>query len=239
MSWLIAIWAVVLQSLTVPLLDVSSIADARPTLVCELDMNELKGEPHRLSWSPDASLLHVRTIDGDEPHDYVVALEDRGLSLVFHEPPWATAYWMRKSDLAAPGLPSLRIEVTHTNRRTRPVPFSGGFANGGAQTFDPKNPVDAYEAEVTLRLLGEEISNWVNAVAIAGETFGWGPPGSGAIAFVDGGPITLLDQAKRKTVVPSTRGALLPAWSNDGTQLAFVQKSGRRKYRLMTAALTR
>jgi hypothetical protein len=99
--------------------------------------------------------------------------------------------------------------------------------------------VDAYEAEITLRLLGLEISNWVNAVAIAGETFGWGPPGSGAIAFVNGGPITLFDQAKRKKVVPATKGALLPAWSNDGTHLAFVQKSGRRKYRLMTAALTR
>ena len=75
----------------------------------------------------------------------------------------------RKSDLAAPGVPSLRMEITESNRRTRPAPFSGGFANGGAQTPDVKNPVDAYESEITLRLLGR---------------------GSGCVACNDRDPIT-------------------------------------------------
>jgi hypothetical protein len=66
------------------------------------------------------------------------------------------------------------MEIAESNRRTRPVPFSGGFANGGAQTPDVTNPVDAYEAEVTLRLLGVEIGNWINGAPMAGETFGWG-----------------------------------------------------------------
>src|SRR5207237_8290523 len=68
----------------------------------------------------------------------------------------AATFWARKSDLAAPGVPSLRMEITETNRRTRPMPFAGGFANGGAQTPDGKNAVDAYQAEVMLRLLGVE-----------------------------------------------------------------------------------
>ena len=31
-------------------------------------------------------------------------------------------------------MPSLRIEVQQDNRRTRPTPFGGGTANGGAYT---------------------------------------------------------------------------------------------------------
>ena len=35
--------------------DVSSLAPSAPQLVCQLDMNVLKGEVRRLSWSPDGS----------------------------------------------------------------------------------------------------------------------------------------------------------------------------------------
>jgi len=34
------------------------------------------------------------------------------------------------------------------------------------------------------------------------------------------------------------RNAWMPAWSGDGAQIAFVQQSGRRTYRVMTAAVT-
>src|SRR5207245_9993999 len=107
----------------------------------------------RLSWSPDSKYIHVRTVEsGITPHDYIVSTDDREMSLAFGEPEWATTYWAQKSDLSAPGVPSLKMEIAESNRRTRPAPFSGGFGNGGAQTPDVKNPVDAYEAEVPLRL---------------------------------------------------------------------------------------
>jgi len=139
-----------------------------------------------MSWSPDNAYIHVRTVeDRSALHDYIVSLEDREVSLAFGEPAWGSAYWARKSDLAAPGVTSLRMEITESNRRTRPAPFGGGFANGGAQTPDVKNPVDAYESEITLRLLGVEIGNWINGAPMAGETFGWGPDGSAALVFVD------------------------------------------------------
>ena len=34
------------------------------------------------------------------------------------------------------------------------------------------------------------------------------------------------------------KGAWMPAWSGDGARIAFLQKSGRRRYRLMIAAVT-
>jgi hypothetical protein len=222
------------QTLGDPALDVSALTVTAPKEICTVDLNVLKGELRQLSWSPDGRSLHLQTVeDRTTAHDFIISLEDRELSLAFGAPDWAGAYWARKSGLAAPGLPALKMEITETNRRTRPTPFSGGFANGGAQTPDVKNPVDAYEAEVMLRLLGIEIGNWINGAPMAGETFGWGPTSSGALAFVDrSGRLFLIDQRKHTQTVARVKGATLPAWSDDGARIAFLEKSGRRQFML-------
>jgi len=139
-----------------------------------------------------------------------------------------------------PGVPALQLDVQTTNRRTRPTPFTGGTANGGAYTPDVKNPVDAFESEVSLKLRGIEIGNWINDAPLAGETFGWGPFGSGAIVYVGRGDrLTLMDQEKRRAVAATLKHISMPAWSSDGTRLAFVQKTGKKSYRLMTVAVDR
>lgn len=227
------------QDQPVPASDVSSMAVSPPALVCELDMNQLKGELRRLSWSPDGRNLHLQTADGTVKHDYIVTVLDGVISRAFGEPEWAAEYWAMKVDLAAPGLPTLRIDVQQYNRRTRPTPFTSNAA-GGAYTPDTKNPVDAIESEVTLRLLGEELGNWINDVPLAGETYGWGPAGSATIAFVGrGGRLTLMDQQRRRKVIATAKGVVWPAWSNDGARLAYLQQTGKKKYRLMTAAVGR
>jgi Tol biopolymer transport system component len=43
-----------------------------------------------------------------------------------------------------------------------------------------------------------------------------------------------MDQAKRRKVVATVKGASMPAWSSDGARLAFLQPAGKKKYRLMT-----
>jgi hypothetical protein len=221
--------------------DVLAATVSTPVKICEVDLAQLNGSLRRLSWNPSRTSLHLQTVDSSERlFDYIVDLATHDISLAFGEPGWADEYWMQKSALAAPGLPSLKLEITESNRRTRPVPFTGGFTNGGAQTPDPKNPVDAYEHEVTLRYLGREIGNWINGAPMAGDTFGWGPHGSGALVYADGhGRLMLMDRARHTKAVPGTRDALLPAWSTDGSRLAFLQKAGRRKYVLMTAAVDR
>ena len=229
------------QTLVDPAFDVSVLTVSAPREICAVDLNTVKGELRELSWSPDGRSLHLQTVeDRTIPHDFIVSLDDRELSVAFGAPEWAAAYWARKSNLAAPGLPALKMEVTETNRRTRPAPFAGGFANGGAQTLDPKNPVDAYEAEVMLRLLGVEIGNWINGAPMAGETFGWGPSGSGALAFVDHpGRLYLLDRQKHKRAIARVKDATLPAWSDDGAHIAFLEKSGRRQFTLKIVDVSR
>ena len=201
----------------------------------------MNGSIRRLSWGPNRSSIHIQTGESDgRTYDYIVDLVTHEISLAFGEPGWAQEYWMRKSSLSAPGLPSLKLEITENNRRTKPIPFTGGFGNGGAQTADVRNPVDAYEHEVTVRYLGQEIGNWINGTPMAGDTFGWGPDGTGALIFADShGRLTLIDQAKHRLAVPAAKDASFPAWSSDGETLAFLQKSGRRKYVLMTAGVER
>jgi len=220
--------------------DVSARTVAAPARVCDVDLSILKGEMRRLSWAPNGESIHLQTQDprSGDLFDYIVDLGDGEISLAFGEPVWAAEYWARKSSLGAPGMPALKLEVTENNRRTRPVPFTGGFANGGAQTPDPHNPVDAFEHEVTLRFAGEEIGHWVNGAPMAGDTFGWGPDGSGALAFTDkNGRLMLIDPARRKLAVTGVKDAAFPAWSVDGVHLAWLQRSGRRKFTLFRAVV--
>jgi hypothetical protein len=229
------------QAVAPPAFDVSGLTFSPPALVCQLDLNQLKGELRRVSWSPDGRNLHVQTVEpGLPPHDYIVTVLDGVMSMAFGEPEWAAQYWAMKSNLTAPGVPSMQLEVQTTNRRTRPTPFTGGTANGGNYTPDTKDPVDAFESEVSVKLRGLEIGNWINDAPLAGETFGWGPAGSGAIVYVGRGDrLTLMDQEKRRKVVATLKNVSLPAWSSDGERLAFVQKTGKKTYRLMTVAVGR
>jgi hypothetical protein len=221
--------------------ELSTRVVTRPAVVCEIDTNLLKGEVRRLSWSPNSQSIHIQTRDPrtERLYDYIIDLETREVSLAFGEPVWAAHYWARKSALVAPALPSLKLEVTEHNRRTRPTPFTGPMNSGAGQTPDPRNPVDAYEHEVTLRFEGEEIGNWINGAPMAGDTFSWGPDGSGALAFTDkSGRVILIDRARRKLVIEGVKDAGFPAWSIDGAHLAWLQKAGRRKYKLVVTTVT-
>jgi WD40 repeat protein len=231
-------WAFALAISAAATTDVSSLRVSAPRSVCVLDPSVVKGDVRRLSWSTDNRALHLQTLDRAVVRDFIVTLPDGVVSLAFGEPEWAASYWAAKADLSAPGEPRLRIEVIEDHQRTKPVPFTGGFTAGGAQAVDQRNPVDTFAIEVKLKLLGQEVGYFLNDVAFGGITFGWGPRGSGAIAFVDEkGRVVLFDRDRHKQVIAGTRDALLPAWSPDGSTLAFLLKDARRAYRLMVASI--
>jgi hypothetical protein len=232
-------------------LDVSTLKISAPTAVAELDMGKLKGEPRQLAWSPDFTQFYIQTADGDRPddtvHHYTIAATGGAVIDAPRAPEWAVDYWRFKQDRYAPGIPDLIIDLTKRLETVKVGTGSAGAADGGDRagggTVMSGANIDR-EAQNTkqnvwrLTLLDQAISVSVNKMPIPGLTFTWGPPNSGAIVFTDpDGRLVFFDQKKHKQTVSGVKEAVLPAWTTDGSRIAFLQKSGRKKYTLMTATV--
>jgi hypothetical protein len=238
------------QPMAMPL-DVSKLIVGAPTTVGELDLGKLKGELRQLGWSADDTQFYVQTADGDplspKLRHYTLPLTGGKAPLpIDAQPDWASAYWTFKSDRAAPGVPSLVIDV---EQKLETVKIGTGSAGGMDNRSDPtvmtpgnidRESQRQKQNVVRLTLLGQVVSEFVNERPIPGLMFGWAPRGTGTIAYTDrDGRLMLLDQEEHRRTVSSAKDALLPAWSNDGTRLAWVQRGGRKKYALMVAAVSR
>jgi len=223
--------------------DVSALSVAPPMLVRDLDRKALRGEPSKLAWSPDGSMLYIQSRDGIGAaarfRHFQLRLGQDGLSPLDIEPDWAADYWHHKVTEAAPGMPWLSIDVRVDRTRTRVAPFAGGFAGAGSATGS-EAAASFSLAYVTLSYLGVEIGQWATDEPKSGVTFGWGPAGSGALAFADRqGRLTLMDKERRVRPIARTDRVLLPAWSPDGNYVAYLEQQGRSKFRLTSIALLR
>ncbi|HWF84848.1 MAG TPA: hypothetical protein VG222_08385 [Vicinamibacterales bacterium] len=231
-------------------LDVSTLKIDAPTVVTELDLGKMKGELRQLAWSPDFTQFYVQTADGNKPDEvrhYLVASSGGAVTPAPEEPQWAADYWRFKSDRSAPGIPDVMIDVKQTLEKVKIGTGSAGAADrsapGAGSVSSSGNVERAAESQgenvVRLVLFDEAVSVFINQRPIPGLQFGWGPAGSGAIAFVnDSGRLVLLDRGTHKQTVAAVKDALLPAWTMDGSRIAFLEKSGRKKYTLMTATVS-
>ena len=62
----------------------------------------------------------------------------------------------------------------------------------------------------------------------------------GVIAFVDSERhLKLVDRDGHTRTVPDTKDVLLPAWSPDGTRIAWLQKAGGDRYVIMAIDVRR
>lgn len=223
--------------------DVDGMVVAPPMSVATLSRKDLKGEPSRLAWSPDSAVLYIQSRDGvgamAQSRHYQRRLGYDELTPLDIEPDWADSYWHTKVSEAAPGLPFLKIDVAVDRQRTRVAPLAGGFATAGSATGS--DAAASYTITyVTLRYLGVNIGQWTSDEPKSGFTFGWGPAGSGSLAFVDQqGHLALLDKERRQKVITKSEHVLLPAWSPDGNYIAYFEKRGRSSYRLASVAIVR
>jgi hypothetical protein len=257
MLWLLVTWVLSISpgQTSGTGIDASAVRVGAPTPVTELDLGKLKGELRQVAWSRDGDELYVQTFEGtlalQKLRHYLVPVAGGAPQPIDQEPEWATDYWGYKSDRFAPGLRSLMIDFEQKLEKVRVGTGSGrpgemGGAGAGAGGANG-NPVDIektaegqHQNFARLTLFGETISEFVNEVPIPGLMFSWGPSGSGAIVYTDRerGHLMLLDQHKRKQTISGVKDALLPAWSADGTRLAWVQKAGRKKYTLLWATVS-
>jgi hypothetical protein len=239
----------------VRLLPVGKVEFSNPRSVARLDMGQLRGEPARLAWAPDGSRFYVQTVEGGhgrpgaKTHHYQFDAISGEKTDLPAEPEWVAAYWAFKSHQSAPDVPghAIALESAPKQVRTTSVPRGGDLARGGTVTGMGTSADDAAMAANnqqaimvhTMKLRGETIGEF-ETVIVPGLTFGWAPAGAQAIVFANkDGKLFVMDADGKKQEVRGTKDAVLPAWNADASQLAWLQKDGRRAYRLQVVNVGR
>jgi len=241
--------------------DASKATFGAPATVAPLDAGKLKGDLTRLAWSADGATFYLQSVELDTRGNVNVkhytfdpkAPQPKGTD---QEPQWAAAFWLKKSSQAAPGMASLKIAIEQAQRRvsSTAAPTGGdmakggtgasGGASGGAGGSSVGDATGAafgsQNANVTLlKLKGQVVGEFVNAPALPGTTFGWGPSGSGLIVFTTAeGRLVLMDAEGRKQEVPGVKAASFPAFSDDGATIVYLEKTGRKKFNIQTVTVT-
>jgi hypothetical protein len=236
-----------------------------PAVVAELDTGPLKGEPWRLAWSPDGTEVYIATREATTGRDerlrhFLIASTGGRPRSINQMPDWAATYWAWKAAQASPASPAFRISVDERREFVRAVSAprggtlagmggdtsAGGAVAGGGGPVGPAGSVvlpDGQSALVrTMRLQGEVIGEWVNAGIVPGLTFGWSPAGMELIAFSsprDDNRVVVMDREGRKQTIEGSKDTSLPAWSDDGARLAYLQRKDRRKYTLYVVEVSR
>jgi hypothetical protein len=219
--------------------------------VATIETGKIKGEPWRLAWSPDQQQFYVagRKVKNNtaELWHWLVDAKTGAISEAQGVPAWADKYWEWKAAQAAPGAPTLKIalDTQRKNQSATARPSGGALARGGVDAGGAGMSVDevANQASqnvtiIDLRFQGEVIGHWENEPMAPGLTFGWAPKGARAIAFANpSGRLIVMDEQGQKREVAST-SALLPAWSDDGSKIAWLERLDKKKYRLIVAPVT-
>jgi len=249
-------------------LRVSALKIADPVRVAELDMDKLKGQPHRMAWSPDGSQVYVQTLEGNlndvasgkaQPklrHYLFPSTPGTSKQDVQAQPDWVADYWNAKNGQYAPGSTSLKIEVKEEQRVQRAVNApvggdlakGGGSGGGGTTAGEGSSTGDVSAANAASQMLsvrtmvykGEKIGEFVNTVIVPGLTYGWGPKGTNVIAFsaLKSGKVVILDEQGGKVEIDGSKDAILPSWSPDAKRLAWLQKDGKKKFQLYIATVS-
>ena len=234
-----------------------------PLRLVEIDTGKLKGEPWRLAWSPDGTQLYFEAADRDDRGNLksakgvLITVADKSMKNVDQPPAWVAKYWLWKSDQASPAAPAFKITVEEREEtvRSTSAPTGGALAKGG--TADPTAGTSIGDAAaaantaqrkriIALKLkgdthgAGETIGEWANEAVAPGVNFGWAPAPRHLIAYAkrEGGPLTLLDDQGPKQEVAGTKNVVLPAFSNEGAKLAWLEKKDKKHYDLIIAGVS-
>jgi hypothetical protein len=244
-----------------PQSEATKVAISAPASVVEIDAGKMKGDLTRMAPSPDGRSFYFQTVERDTRgnvivHHFVLVLGEKQPKGADEEPPWAAAYWSTKSAQSAPGVAGLKIAIEQTQKRIAATasPVGGDMAKGGtgatggagggaggSTTGDAVTAASQSQTAtvVTLKLRAEVVGEFVNAPALPGTTFGWGPSGTGLIAFASvAGRLVLMDSQGRKQEVAGTKDVSFPGWSADSDRLIYLERSGRKKYTVKTLDIT-
>lgn len=240
-----------LLTFAAPSSDPPPLSVAPPAVVLEIDAGQVHGTPIQLSWSPDSASWYLETFEGQAPnvkrHRFLVAVGDRTPRPIDETPAWAVDYWNFKSNRIVPAHPLIMIavdegkeahQIPNQNLRQKAAATAENSRTGGqmslAGSMDSSNDFANAARVLTLSIADKPISVLVDEPLTPGVTFGWSPKEYDSVAFRNehhhGLSIYRIDGPTLE--VSDTRDVLLPAWSPDGSKIAFLQQTGKKKYEL-------
>jgi hypothetical protein len=255
---MLAILAFVAAQAASPAIDARRIALSAPQAIAQIDTSRMKGDLSRLAWSPDGSEFYIQTIERDRSggiksmSHYVASATSKNLKSIDQEPPWASKYWSWKSGQTSPGAAAFKIVIDGPRReavRATAAPTGGALAKGGGAdplagttVADVASAADQTQVKTiyALKLNGETLGEWVNEPVSPGVNYTWAPAPLHMIAFArrEGGPLVLFDDAGQKQELSAAKSAFLPAWSDDGKRIAWLEKKDKKKYDLTIAEVS-
>jgi hypothetical protein len=221
---------------------------AQPVQWTTIDTGELKGRPARLAWSEDRSELYIQTVEGDTVdhlkwHHYLIQ-NGKPPKATSTEPKWVPPYWKWKSAKRFFGDPFMTISV---DVQQTVLDNLNGTAANKAVYLDPSVSGEAMllskqsgGTKVTSRLMlkNKIIGQFVDELVVPGYTFSWSPEELRLIAFRStNGHLVIMNAEGETQEVTATNDVLLPAWSDDGQEIAYLERTGRKTFALMVVSI--
>jgi hypothetical protein len=222
-----------------------------PRAVGTIESKALDGEPVMLAWSPDQSQLYVQSMEktrlgwAKSFRHFIVTVASGNVARVDVQPPWAEAYWGWKSSRRSPAAPEFMLSVGTQleSRHSVNTPTGGALARGGTSATNEDANWVANQQTVNVAVLkvgGETIGEWLNEPVTPGTNYTWAPAPYHLLAYArrSGGPLILLDDQGGREELAVAKAAVLPAWSNSGHELAWLERRSKSQFDVMVATVT-
>jgi hypothetical protein len=201
-------------------LDVRSLRYAAPVAVATLAQTTLRGRPVRLAWSPDGQQVYVWGMGSTAEGHVCVSVPAGAVTQLPSAPDWSRTYLLWKGGQKAPWLPGLTIK-SETKRITN---FNSADPGNTQRAYAPSG---GQSTSNVLVLHDQTIAEATSGYVVPGLTFSWSPFAMGALAFLTPrNRLAIIDSEGRKIEVAGTHDVLLPAWSEDGTRIAYLVSAG-------------
>jgi hypothetical protein len=224
--------------------DDAIVSLSEPVAWAQIDTTALKGRPARLAWSDDRSELYLQVVNGTTSDEltfrhYLVRKGSQPRS-VEKQPKWVEEYWKWKSAKVFFGDPKLTITVETTRQildnlngtSANKTPYLSDTPISGNQLTLSRQPG---ETKITNRLIlnGTTIGEFVDELIMPGYTFGWSPEELRLIAFrANNGRLAIMNEDGKVQTVRRSANIILPAWSDDGAAIAYLERAERRSFTL-------
>jgi hypothetical protein len=209
-----------------------------PVVWAELDVDALKGRPAQLAWPDDDSTLYLQVVEGTRAdkltyHHYLLT-KNQSPAPLDRQPTWAQAYWKWKSAKSFFGDPLMTIDVDTTQQLfDDPRDRNTAYLESGRHAPETLQAKTASGKRITRRLLFRRhiIGEFVDEEIFPGYTFSWSPEPLQLLAFRSStGRLTIMNRDADTETVGDAKDVWLPAWSESGDAIAYLERAGRKKF---------